>query len=119
MKKPGEYAEYPLNLVDSIWDCGEWVNKGEKWVAKEECLGRGKYYEAKGHTGPAGLLFACPGCAQVVSIAFIPIDGKAFWQWNGNRELPTATPSILHNRQKGGCGWHGYLVDGFFKGKIE
>lgn len=32
----------------------------------------------------------------------------AYWNWDGNREAPTLTPSILHNRDK----WHGYMTKG-------
>lgn len=31
------------------------------------------------------------------------------WEWNGNRDKPTLSPSILH---RGVCAWHGYLRDG-------
>lgn len=31
------------------------------------------------------------------------------WQWDGNREAPTLTPSILHHSHKE---WHGYLREG-------
>ncbi len=36
----------------------------------------------------------------------------ASWQWDGNREKPTITPSI--NCEKV-CGWHGFIVGGEFK----
>jgi hypothetical protein len=36
------------------------------------------------------------------------------WMWNGSREAPTLTPSILHwgNGRKEPATWHGYLTDG-------
>lgn len=35
----------------------------------------------------------CPGCDHIhgVELEHLPTT----WQWNGNRELPTVTPSIL------------------------
>jgi hypothetical protein len=38
----------------------------------------------------------------------------ACWQWNGNKESPTLTPSILvwGNGQKQPSTWHGYLTAG-------
>lgn len=43
----------------------------------------------------------------------LPIVGSIGWQWNGNKELPTLTPSILIKAYEGWTdGWHGYLTDG-------
>ena len=33
------------------------------------------------------------------------------WQWDGNREAPTLTPSIACGMPKG-CDWHGYMTAG-------
>ena len=43
------------------------------------------------------------------------LDGKTSWQWDGDAEEPTLSPSILHYTEYGGqrhdsC--HGYVVDG-------
>jgi hypothetical protein len=42
-----------------------------------------------------------------------PTD-KPYWRWNGSRETPSLTPSILHwgNGRKEPATWHGYLTDG-------
>jgi hypothetical protein len=44
------------------------------------------------------------------------IPSPARWGWNGNKEAPTLTPSILINGGDGNGGrveyWHGYLTDG-------
>jgi hypothetical protein len=42
---------------------------------------------------------------------------RPVWQWNGNRERPTATPSLLiyqlnERGQRIGEHWHGWLTDG-------
>lgn len=38
----------------------------------------------------------------------------ACWTWNGNRDAPTLTPSILHwgEGKNNPATWHGYLTDG-------
>lgn len=42
-----------------------------------------------------------------------PVQGKPHWTWNGNREAPSLTPSILVHPYPGWTdGWHGYLTDG-------
>lgn len=47
-------------------------------------------------------------------VAMLPIKDGSHWTWDGNREAPTLTPSILH--WGGGRGqpatWHGYLRAG-------
>lgn len=43
-----------------------------------------------------------------------PHDGKASWNWDGNREAPTLSPSILiwgDGRDKPAT-WHGYMRSG-------
>lgn len=58
-----------------------------------------------------GIMFRCPGCNRLGSISFVP---PCKWEWDGNREKPTCTPSILHDKDK--CGWHGFLTKGVFEG---
>ena len=55
-----------------------------------------------------GLRFVCPGCGKLGGLNF----GPQGWTWDGNREAPTCTPSILHDVAT--CGWHGYLTAGEF-----
>lgn len=42
-----------------------------------------------------------------------PITAKP-WDWNGSKDNPTLTPSILHwgNGRNQPATWHGYLTDG-------
>lgn len=35
--------------------------------------------------------------------------GRAQWDWDGNRDAPTFSPSI---NCESACGWHGYLRNG-------
>jgi len=61
--------------------------------------------------GPiTNLIFICPcGCQMVRSV---PVAGKQKWNWDGNEQAPTLTPSI---QIIGECGWHGWLTAGNFK----
>lgn len=38
----------------------------------------------------------------------LPRPERRTWEWDGNREKPTFSPSI----DCGGCGWHGYIREG-------
>lgn len=57
-----------------------------------------------------GFAFVCPcGCGRE---GYLPIDtftAGPRWDWNGDRERPTLTPSVLF---RGGCQWHGFLTNG-------
>ncbi len=74
---------------------------------------RGAFKFWKKDTAPDGqvdgLTFICPGCGEVGGLNFAP----GGWTWDGNRESPTCSPSILHD--KAVCGWHGFLTDGEFR----
>ena len=70
----------------------------------------------------AGILFGCPcGCGQLKAVGFDThwMDGP-LWHFDGDRDRPTLTPSILIfqlNEQgaKVGEHWHGFLTDGEFR----
>lgn len=66
---------------------------------------------------PIGLHFKCPGCGSVIGIE-IGLPGE-HPKWEIDFATLTASPSILHDRTKGGCGWHGYLKNGSLDGKVE
>jgi hypothetical protein len=56
----------------------------------------------------AALNFICPcGCKLFYSLPLNQPSGCT-WQWDGNREEPTVTPSI----KNGNCGYHGFLTKG-------
>lgn len=68
---------------------------------------------------PVGrLTFVCPcGCGSIGSVAVAPnpLDrggNHPVWQWNGDLDKPTITPSIQF---LSGCKWHGYLTEGVFR----
>jgi hypothetical protein len=62
------------------------------------------------------LNFVCPcGCGDVDFIIVVRPRGEGYyraWKWDGNREKPTITSSILRRGSK--CQWHGYLTNGEF-----
>lgn len=58
-----------------------------------------------------GAFFVCPcGCRD---IRYLPISSRG-WNWNGSRDLPTLTPSILMRDTNGETHWHGFLTAGFW-----
>ncbi len=47
------------------------------------------------------------------NISYWTEDNKAAWEWDGNREAPTLSPSILvHGGKDQPDQWHGYLRSG-------
>ena len=54
-----------------------------------------------------GVAFDCPGCG---SDCWVPVNVPHGWQWDGNEQAPTLTPSL----GQGCCSWHGYLKAGRF-----
>jgi len=49
----------------------------------------------------------CPG---LFPYRIIPVHGSHGWQWNGDVERPTLSPSILTKNQMGVC--HSFVRDG-------
>lgn len=81
-----------------------------------------EYYVASGTPGEAGLLFGCPcGCGELKTVGFDTHESaRPRWHWDGNRAVPTLTPSILiyqlnEQGEKAGEHWHGFLTAGEFK----
>jgi hypothetical protein len=81
-----------------------------------------EYFVSSGGDGPAGLLFGCPcGCGELKTVGFDTHESRRpRWHWDGNREQPTLTPSILiyqlsETGAKTGEHWHGFLTNGVFK----
>lgn len=67
---------------------------------------------------PTRMVICCPcGCGDVIGVNVKPErqfeNGPEVppWQWDGNRDKPTITPSI---QVLSGCKWHGYLTNGEF-----
>lgn len=88
----------------------------------------GGYYGDPPDAKPAFLLYKCPcGCGDYGALQLageyareVKEPERAKWTWDGNREAPTLTPSILHyntgpNGERAGEHWHGYLKAGVFE----
>lgn len=85
---------------------------GDLWYGPP---GVASYYVAEIGGPSIGIMFGCPGCGELSSCRFRPSSEQHAWAWDGNREKPTLSPSIHANPEKGGCGWHGFLVRGRFQ----
>ncbi len=68
------------------------------------------------------LMFVCPGCAAGGPVGYDSIHMLAVnasevyrpsWEWNGNLETPTLSPSILTHGGYAIC--HSFLRDGVFE----
>jgi len=64
----------------------------------------------------AGMIYVCPcGCRRQGYLRFRgaprpPEEAdRPSWEWDGNREAPTLSPSVLHRDH-----WHGYLRAGMW-----
>lgn len=63
------------------------------------------------YSGFIGMVICCPGCGSLSALPFRPHEPPS-WGWNGDRINPTLSPSVFHTKEKGGCGWHGWLKNG-------
>lgn len=79
-------------------------------------------FEFRGTPEPKWMAFRCPRGHGECLIALRPqtFTNGAGWNWDGNREAPTISPSINclseHNgRPAAGCGWHGWIRAGKFE----
>lgn len=79
----------------------------------EDDAPRGAFtYFVDGSNQVVGMIYVCPcGCGQQGSLRFRPLppdeQRHASWEWNGNKETPTLSPSVHHVGH-----WHGWLQDG-------
>ncbi len=66
-----------------------------------------KFFAAGGRV--VGLNYRCPcGCGSLAPLDFKPAESPS-WNWDGNREAPTLSPSVHHEGH-----WHGYLRGGIW-----
>lgn len=67
-----------------------------------------------GETGEEHLWFYCPGCqfAHAYRIAGTPDKPRPVWQWNGDLERPTLSPSLMNEGQ---LTCHLFLTDGLLQ----
>lgn len=62
-----------------------------------------------------GMAFRCPGCGEQSWVWFNVYDNKNGWDLEVEEPL-TLNPSLLHDKDSGGCGWHGFMRKGEFVG---
>jgi len=56
------------------------------------------------------IIFWCPGCDEPHQV---PVAGEKAWGFNGDKESPTISPSLLvHGDQRGGARCHLFLKAG-------
>lgn len=57
--------------------------------------------------------YVCPcGCGRLRRVpAYMGEKKERTWNWDGNKDKPTLTPSIACLE---GCKWHGYITHGEF-----
>lgn len=72
---------------------------------QEHLINRGDIFPITGNNGLPQLAIVCPGCGKVSASA-----GKHIY----DAQTVSYHPSIVHNKSKGGCGWHGWLRNGEF-----
>lgn len=95
----GPRMDKPIIWVDSISDAVEaGIDGAARW-----CEGFGD------------LNYICPcGCKGVRSIPVkIGVKEPHHWEWNGDKVMPTITPSIRHVAgNPDDCTWHGWMTKG-------
>lgn len=72
----------------------------------EKLLNRGDIYPITTNEGIRQLIIICPGCGKESASRGRHVYDPATVSYH---------PSIVHNKQYGGCGWHGWLKNGVFK----
>lgn len=64
-------------------------------------------YYRDGERYPGGMIYQCPcGCGAQGALRFRPAESPS-WEWDGNVEIPTLSPSVHHVGH-----WHGFLRGG-------
>lgn len=73
-----------------------------------------EYYKS-GDREYAGMIYCCPcGCGKIGVLAFRPHPSPS-WEWDGNKETPTLSPSVHDIPAGGKTHWHGYLRNGVWE----
>jgi len=94
----GQHRPYPFDIFDmkpGDWQFVDSSNVDDAWI-----------YIVIPNGTPEGSLAQLP---------LVPSTTDS-WQWDGNKEAPTLTPSILHHEHVGNPqSWHGYMTKGELK----
>lgn len=91
----------------------------------DACHRTGKQYVPAPERHGVGVLLTCPcGNCDEFHDLYVPFEnpidggpalesGHPKWKRTGDTfDTLTLTPSILRSKEKGGCGWHGYITAG-------
>lgn len=100
--------------------------QGRKVNSVDELSQPGDFFIDDVFDGKANFYFRCPcGCngrhefssGTRFELIYIATGEKQqhYWQWDGNAETPTLSPSIWLRIENGGCGWHGFLQNGVWR----
>lgn len=92
------------------------INFSDREAFRAQRLAGSTYFDlTQGQADEAALWFYCPcGCRGLVRITVgIRRQSVAIpsWNWNGSLRDPTLMPSVNQT----GCGWHGWLRDGYWE----
>lgn len=71
------------------------------WILRHCDTDDGRFY---------GFAFVCPcGCGDHDYVPIKAAGDDRGWQWDGNEEAPTLSPSLLRRTP---CAWHGFFEQG-------
>lgn len=71
-----------------------------------------KLRRASGRLGHVQMMHVCPGCDEVHGYMIASPDGGPVWQFNGDFDKPTFTPSMLRSSPHRDRVCHYFITDG-------
>lgn len=81
-------------------------------IVKDTAPGAIQYW-GQDSDAPTGFHFKCPcGCKAVGGVR---LSGAGAWEWNGDKEKPTVSPSVLLYDRDMSSHWHGWLRNGIWE----
>lgn len=100
------------------------IVQGKQWPTNQPFVGfaPGDWTFSSDDEHPKWLRFGCPRGTGECTVPIRPQttrDGHG-WNFDGNRDAPTLTPSInclseYNGHPSAGCGWHGHVRAGRFE----
>jgi len=100
-----------ISFADLFDDKEELI--GDRYFRKDLAPGAAEWTMNAAGQQVAGLMFVCPcGCGVVGHLTIRPCNERPSWEWDGNQEKPTLSPSIQKTTD---CRWHGFLRAGVFE----
>lgn len=68
-----------------------------------------------GVDGTTGMIIRCPGCNEQSALDINYPGSTHRTSWDMKKKVPlTLHPSVHHATDLGGCGWHGWIKEGFW-----